>query len=78
MNKTLFILILLPGVLCAQADQQQDLWSPFNFFAGKWEGTGNGQPGVSTVEREYQFVLNGKFLQARNKSVYKPQEQNPK
>ena len=29
------------------------------------------------MERSYEFVLNGKFLAARNKSVYAPQEANP-
>src|SRR5215470_10926634 len=37
-----------------------------------------GQPGNGKVEREYQFVLNGKYLQAKNKSTYPPQEKNPK
>jgi hypothetical protein len=29
-------------------------------------------------EREYQFALNGKFSQVKNKSIYAPQEKNPK
>ena len=29
-------------------------------------------------ERKYQFALNGKFLQVKNKSIYAPQEKNPK
>jgi len=33
---------------------------------------------VSTSERHYSFILNGKFLHGRNRSVYKPQEKNPK
>ncbi len=36
-----------------------------------------GQPGNSQVERSYQFILNRKFIEVRNKSVYSPQEQNP-
>jgi len=54
------------------------MWTPFNFFIGTWQGTGTGQPGTSQVERTYEFVLSGKFLQVRNKSTYLPQEQNPK
>lgn len=53
------------------------MWALFNFFVGTWQGTGTGQPGTSQVERTYQFVLNGKFLQVRNKSTYLPQERNP-
>jgi len=33
---------------------------------------------VSTSERHYSFILNGKFLHGRNRSVDKPQEKNPK
>jgi hypothetical protein len=46
-------------------------------LAGRWEGTGDGRRGHSTAEREYEFVLNGKFLHARNRSVYPAQEKNP-
>ena len=45
---------------------------------GKWEGSGEGKGGISKGEQEYQFVLNGKFLQVKNKSVFEPQEKNPK
>ena len=48
------------------------------YFAGSWEGAGTGQPGNSTVERQYEFVLGDRFLHARHKSVYPPQEKNPK
>lgn len=54
------------------------MWTPFNFFIGSWTGSGKGQPGVSQVERTYEFILNGRFLQVKNKSIYLPQDQNPK
>jgi hypothetical protein len=53
------------------------MWTPFNFFIGKWQGSGQGQPGDSRVERKYEFVLNEKFLFVQSKSVYEPQEKNP-
>jgi hypothetical protein len=53
------------------------MWAPFDFFVGSWEGAGKGQSGISTVERSYELVLNGKFLHVRNKSTYAPQAQNP-
>ena len=53
------------------------MWTSFNFFVGAWHGIGSGKPGASQVERSYQFVLNGKFLEVRNKSTYPPQNQNP-
>jgi hypothetical protein len=54
------------------------MWSGLDFLIGTWHGTGSGQPGTSQVERQYQFVLNGNFIEVRNKSTYPPQEQNPK
>jgi hypothetical protein len=78
MHRILALFIVLPCALFAQTDKKQDVWAPFKFFVGAWEGTGTGQSGISKVEREYQFALNGKFLQARNKSIYEPQEKNPK
>ena len=61
----------------AQAKKPSSL-EPLRFFVGSWTGTGNGQPGTSTVEREYSFALNDRFLEVRNKSSYLPQEKNPK
>jgi hypothetical protein len=47
-------------------------------FEGRWRGESNGQPGKSTVERNYEFVLRAKYLNVRNLSVYLPQEKNRK
>jgi len=54
------------------------MWTSFNFLIGSWQGTGSGQPGEGTYERTYQYVLNSKFIHTRNKSVYLPQQHNPK
>jgi hypothetical protein len=74
----LLLALLLFTAIRAQAPQQPDVWEPLKYFAGSWEGTAKGQPGNGKVEREYQFVLNGKYLQTKNKSTYPPQEKNPK
>jgi len=66
--------ILIPA---QQAEKKPDPWDPWKFFIGTWEGTGKGEPGESKVERSYEFVLEGKFLLAKNKSFYPPQEKNP-
>jgi hypothetical protein len=52
------------------------MWKNLNFLVGSWRGSGSGQPGISQVERSYQFVLNGKFLEARNKSTWAPKNEN--
>jgi hypothetical protein len=53
------------------------MWTNLKFLIGLWRGNGSGQAGTSNVERSYQLILNGKFLQVRNKSTYAPQSQNP-
>jgi len=53
------------------------MWTRFNYFIGVWQGSGQGKVGHSRVERNYEFVLNSKFLFVRNKSIYEPQEKNP-
>ena len=76
-RKILAVVLLLPSFVIAQT-AKQDVWEPFKYFVGKWEGTGKGQPGVSKMQREYKLVLNGKFLHVQNRSVYEPQAKNPK
>ncbi len=53
------------------------MWSALNFFIGEWQGTGGGESGIGQYERSYEFILNGRYLYARNKSTYPPSEQNP-
>lgn len=73
----LIVFLLLP--VASLADQPAPSpWQFLNFFVGQWRGTTQGEPGHGTGERSYEFVLQGKFLQLKNKSVYLPQEKNPK
>ncbi|MCJ7497087.1 MAG: hypothetical protein MUO78_02985 [candidate division Zixibacteria bacterium] len=78
MRKLFFILILMPGILFAQGEKKEDVWSPFKYFVGNWKGTGKGRSGLSKLEAEFKFVLNGKYLQVRGKAVFEPQEKNKK
>jgi hypothetical protein len=71
-------LLFLPMFVAAQPQTKPDAWVPLKYFVGKWEGTGSGKPGESKVQREYQMVLSGKFLQVQNRSTYDPQPKNPK
>jgi hypothetical protein len=45
---------------------------------GRWAGDAEGQPGKGKVERQYERVLGSKFILVRNRSVYLPQDTNPK
>ena len=76
-RRIMLAVLLLPSFVIAQSGQS-DVWEPFRYFVGSWEGTGKGKRGVSRTQREYKFVLNGKFIHAQNRSVYEPQAKNPK
>lgn len=71
-------MLMLSSAGAAQTVVRHDDWDPFKYFVGRWEGTGNGQPGVSKTQREYRFVLKDKFLHIQNRSEYAPQPKNPK
>jgi hypothetical protein len=70
--------IVLTFTAMAQTPKRPDPWEPLRSLVGIWEGTGNGQPGTSKVQREYRLVLNDKFIHVQNKSTYAPQPKNPK
>ncbi|HKO99479.1 MAG TPA: hypothetical protein VJU86_20935 [Pyrinomonadaceae bacterium] len=78
MRKALVLLLLVPMIGLPQEQRKPDPWSPFTFFVGAWKGTGKGEPGLSQVERKYESILNGKFIRVAHKSIYAPQEKNPK
>lgn len=70
-------LLLLPVTLYGQISRQDSLWLPFKTFLGNWEGTGGGQPGMGRYERSCSFVLNKKYIELRNRSVYPPTGEKP-
>jgi len=75
----LCVLILISPVLTtAQSEQKTDIWQPLRFLEGSWQGEGEGMSGHSTATQDYEFILNGQFLRMRSKSVFEPQEKNPK
>jgi len=78
MGAFLFGFLVLRTLLIAQGAQEQRSLTPLHYFVGEWVGTGDGEPGVSTVSRTYRFVLDERFLQVENTSAYAPQEINKK
>jgi hypothetical protein len=57
---------------------ETDVWRPLRQFLGTWQGDVNGEPGTGKAERTYRFTLRDRFIEITNKSVYPPQEKNPK
>jgi hypothetical protein len=59
-------------------EKSVDSWARLRFLVGAWRGTSEGEPGAGTGERTYAFILRDRFLEARNRVVYPPQDKNPK
>lgn len=72
------LLLVCPIAAAESAGPKASPWDRMRFFLGSWTGVGQGQPGTSTVEREYQFALRDRFIEVRNISTYVPQAKNPK
>jgi hypothetical protein len=49
------VLLLFLSFLRAETKTHYDVWGPFKFFVGKWEGSGNGKPGLCKIQREYRI-----------------------
>jgi hypothetical protein len=84
-QRTLFISMVLfaAGLACLRAESpspaaKADIWMPLRPLIGEWEGESQGEPCKGKATRSYVFILNNRFLQETNKSVYAPQEKNPK
>jgi hypothetical protein len=71
-------LLLVPFIGFGQSSKQDSIWLPMKVFLGTWEGTGSGVPGIGKYERSYRFILDRKFIEVKNKSVYPPSDKNPK
>jgi hypothetical protein len=79
MMKTVILLLLLsPALSFGQLSKQDSLWLPFQPFIGRWTGESEGQPGKGRYDRSYEIVLNNKFIEVKNKSMYPPSKENPK
>jgi len=70
--------LLLLATIAQSPPAKSDVWAPLRFLEGKWEGTASGEPGKGVSTREYKFDLNGRFLTARNRSVYEPKTPDAK
>jgi hypothetical protein len=71
-------LFCLVAALPLSAQPAPDPFAALEPLIGKWRGTQEGQPGKGTVERDYTRIMRSRFIEAKNRSVYPPQEKNPK
>lgn len=78
MNKLLFSVLFIAISIAVQGQTKVDPWVSFKSFIGEWTGQGGGEPGQGNYERSYQFIMNGKFIEVRNKSTFEPSASNAK
>lgn len=78
MTRARILLALMVATFAPGLWGQADVWAPMRALDGEWAGESKGEPGVGKVTRSYRFVLNGRFLEVRNKSVWAPGEKNQK
>ena len=71
-------IFFLPSILFAQTGKQDSIWSPFNYFVGKWDGLGVVEGTNGKYERSYQFIFNRRFIEVKNKSTFPPTEKSLK
>ncbi len=78
---SLLIPVCLAAGAYALAEQEAAPVDPFKdvrFLVGSWVGHETGAAGIGRGERVYEFILQGKYLLARNVSRFEPQEKNPR
>jgi hypothetical protein len=78
MKAIITLLLFIPVFSNAQKLNQDSLWMPFKPLIGTWNGTGEGVDGKGTYERSYQFVLNKKYIEVKNKTIYPVSKEQPK
>lgn len=78
MKYLIAFLLIVPQLSFGQLTKQDSVWLPFKHFIGTWTGTGEGVDGKGTYERSYEFALNKRYIQMKNKTVYVPTKENPK
>jgi len=70
-------LVLCPFSLFAQNGTDCNVWRPFEYFIGSWQGHEEGTSGTGKGSRTYEFVVGEQYLFSKNLSVFEPQEKNP-
>jgi hypothetical protein len=68
------MLVLIPCILLAQAEEENDIWKPLKPLLGEWEGTGGVGSVQSRIQAKYNFIMNGTYMEVWHRSVFPPQE----
>ncbi len=78
MVRNFIIFVLFISCVYGQdGGEKTDMWQPLRYFLGKWEGYGSGKAGYGKGQREYTLILNDQYMYYSERTVFKPQENNP-
>ena len=76
----LLTLLAVAGALAqapSEKAEKKDPFAPLRALEGTWHGEISGKLGTGTGVRQYEFILDGKYLMSRHTSVRVPQELSP-
>ena len=62
----------------SESRSKEDAWGPVRFLVGHGKGSTQGKYGTAKIQVTGKLILSGKYLFLRTKSVFKPQDKNPK
>lgn len=71
------VITFSPLTAFVQTESEKDPWALLRPLVGHWEGAIDGRLGTGRGVREYELILNEKFLMYRHDSVRMPQEKTP-
>lgn len=78
MTRTLITLLLTLTINTINVTAQQDQLGRLDVLLGKWSGQGTGfGNNRSTIHSEFNYVMNGAFIEAQNVSEFEPTDANP-
>ncbi len=55
----------------------ENIWEPFKYFIGSWDGHETGRAGIGKGDRTYKIIMGDTYLFYKNTSAFEPQEKNP-
>lgn len=60
-----------------ESEASADPWAPLKLLEGVWEGDIDGKLGQGRAVRRYRFIMDGRYLLCRHRSVRLPQASSP-
>lgn len=75
--KTKLFFLFVSFFLCTSIFSQNNPLDKFSHLIGKWEGNGEGFSATkSTIKSEFNWIMNGAFIEVKNHSKLEPTPQN--